>query len=1793
MDKPFDSYAETPTFARALAEIVQEHAVGRHVCLIGERGSGKSVLASVFATRLGYKSETFSLYADMSARELLQSRGTTQDGSTVWHDSPLLRAALSGDVCILDGVHRMPAEVLAVLQRLLVDGECELHDGRRILSATHAHAPGVEGEEFLRIHPSFRVIALAEAPTKKTPWLQPSTLEQFSFVSLGHLEAAETSQLLSTKFPSLPASTIELIVNFREALQNPPGDGDLSVNSGPRATLTQRQMIRLCRHMLGAPEGDDAGVRLALETRNMMMADFQPAAQRAVIAQAMQDVLLRGAASESAHSSIDSLATPDPSIVVDGGVLRIGSASAPIDLKPDRPELVPRPRFYDNPRHTRVLEGLLNDHVREGERGLLLIGNQGVGKNKLADRLLQLLGRPREYIQLHRDTTVQTLTLAPSLQDGVVVWADSPLVKAVEHGRVLLVDEADKAPLEVVVVLKSLLEDGEMRLGDGRRCLSPEKMARELSISGGAASDNDIIPIHPDFRMWVLANRPGFPFHGNNFFKECGDIFSIHTVHNPDVPSELELLHSYAPDVSQSVAKKLTAVFQDLRDLEQAGDLTYPYSSRELVAVVRHLQAFPTDGVVGALENVLAFDTFSPHVRSQIADVCVAHGIPVDDFDVSTMAIEDIAEDASLPPLALSQIWKPSHSSSKPSSTATSGARRSFSTHIPRREFSTSASSLHSLECEVSTTPLRFERWQPGGAVTGKFRPDDSRIRRFSEEKKHWNVPRRGIKQSAVALAALVSTNQAIHDPDSLGTHSLHCLSTSPMGIHSYFSTPKSDSEDDAVAFAASADADDRVAISKFVATSLDGRDEDNEDSRLAAAKPPSTSDDATGSMSQHKELWKDGRYQFIDVPLGRFIDADDELPCMAAVDTLSRPAHDHRWSRRRGGQQRQNGNSHSEIERRSELSLFLPSMSTVLFIDPNDSERAWSTLRLPEILPVLDIEGGVERDNDSKADSDLTDWIAKKLGMDNRHDRSEVATAGAQIHMQVLPCGNKDQASKLLLSRPHSDTIVVLDLGRTIDSSGGTSITDPALHEIVLPTAVAEAGGLRALHTLDTEWLLVEDFCGNTYYANIDLSDTVKEGKSPSQKMTTVKRPDGTILRMGPAAARGLGGRQGSKSGSNNADGRASAAPRVRLFPVQREDFGKAKQASPGENDRVTSSPLNLQPIRGHAMTSPPPHATHDPRGHSSRLVISNPLEHHIQQLNSLPIHPGRDAVGAVRRSPEQELLSSQRQSPVASAATGSGDDASPMACFGSWHCAGNGGTLVTAFGTAADAPSDSPDFGRQVLEVLSLESLTSRMITVPPTVDLSDSKRAQHETRNTYDPIVDVVELPLESEDNDRVAADIFSVQKSGLIRQWQVDSEGMARDRQVWREMFGITGDELSSEAWAKRRGRGTKSNKLKYDLGPNRTSVPRTGVSAPKHGKEDNKPHVGGNTWAGGTGGSDTAGLGGRGGPYRLDKGHPIHQISDEDKRNVPEEVRQRAGEMAREALANRLDAINMSTHQSEVYERIRSGVDREIHQLRSVLEAAQMRENERIWLKNQTSGELDDAKLVDGVTGERNIYKRRGEADTQFGAPTHKKKLLTFVVDISGSMYYFNGKDGRLDRMLETSVMMMEALRGLEDKFDYNIVGHSGDGPEIPLVEAGKPPSNEMEQLKIVETMMAHSQFCWSGDYTVDALAHSIRQLRAADESVYAERYAFLVSDANLRRYGISPHELAAHMSEGGEAADDAAIRSYAIFLASIGDEADQIKRGLPRGRGFTCFDTTALPALFRSIFTAEFGSDLL
>lgn len=64
-----------------------------------------------------------------------------------------------------------------------------------------------------------------------------------------------------------------------------------------------------------------------------------------------------------------------------------------------------------------------------------------------------------------------------------------------------------------------------------------------------------------------------------------------------------------------------------------------------------------------------------------------------------------------------------------------------------------------------------------------------------------------------------------------------------------------------------------------------------------------------------------------------------------------------------------------------------------------------------------------------------------------------------------------------------------------------------------------------------------------------------------------------------------------------------------------------------------------------------------------------------------------------------------------------------------------------------------------------------------------------------------------------------------------------------------------------------------------LQPRRPDAPPPAPTEPKVGVVDplNEPHVGGNTFMGGTGGANTAGLGGAGGPFRFDSGNPVTQV----------------------------------------------------------------------------------------------------------------------------------------------------------------------------------------------------------------------------------------------------------------------------------------------------------------------------
>ena len=404
-----------------------------------------------------------------------------------------------------------------------------------------------------------------------------------------------------------------------------------------------------------------------------------------------------------------------------------------------------------------------------------------------------------------------------------------------------------------------------------------------------------------------------------------------------------------------------------------------------------------------------------------------------------------------------------------------------------------------------------------------------------------------------------------------------------------------------------------------------------------------------------------------------------------------------------------------------------------------------------------------------------------------------------------------------------------------------------------------------------------------------------------------------------------------------------------------------------------------------------------------------------------------------------------------------------------------------------------------------------------------------------------------------------DVIVVDRFGQVLQLELVPRSLESSLAAWREMAGV--------------GAGEK-------LRVSRERFSGEDVKFPKHGRvdPDNAPHVGGNTWAGGTGGRDTAGLGGKGGPYRLDAGHNVSQLSDEEKRGVPEEVTRAAREMGRKAFKERMREIDMSSHDAALYQQYLSKVRQQIAALKGTLTNMETKGSERSWLKHQSTGELDDSKLVDSISGDKNVFVRRGEAEREAGAPGSESKLMRLLVDVSGSMYRFNSIDGRMERSMEAVLMVLEAFKGFEDKVQLEVTGHSGDDSRVEFVSRNTVPGNENERLLVLKRMLAHSQFCWSGDNTLEATERAVKELSRQEGE---QQYLVVLSDANFNRYGINAREY------GDILLSDPRVNAFVIFIGSLGDQALRLKERLPAGKAYVCMDTKDIPDILKQIFAAS------
>ncbi|XP_014598623.1 PREDICTED: von Willebrand factor A domain-containing protein 8 isoform X1 [Polistes canadensis] len=1441
-----DKYIETNYQNNLLASLMESN-LASDLCLIGPKGCGKSTTIQKLADLMGYEVEPIMLYQDMTSRDLIQQRTTLSNGDTVWKNSALVDAALEGKMAVLDGVDRIHPSTLAILHRLIYNRELQLHDGKRLLRADRYDEIKEEynksDEEMrelgvYRIHSSFRLIALAGKPVINSStgqWLNSELLSMFIFHEMRPLAKEEEIHIIRSKYGE-PNEALLNIIQLAHTLRS---SNDPTLQS-LASSLSTRQLLRIAERMKKF-HSDDAYSAV----HRACLARFLPTVTKQALDDCLNRLNIIPIKDNKNLSKID-YEVNDKTVKIGNTIVdRYNTSSL---------SKVPDILFYDVPQHLALLENLLQDFILG--HNLLLVGNQGVGKNKIVDRLLQLMNRPREYIQLHRDTTVQTLTLQPMVRDGKVVYEDSPLVQAVKLGHVLVVDEADKAPIHVTYILKTLVESGEMILSDGRRIIPSNA---RMSDSNGR------IPLHPDFRMIVLANRPGFPFLGNDFFGALGDLFSTHSVDNPSMENEIKLLKQYGPNVDDKVIHKLVKAFGELRSMADQGLVSYPYSTREVVNIVKHLEKFPNETLPVVVRNVFDFDRYSPEVFDTLVTVLHKHGIPVG-TSPNNIAL---AKEISLPEIKVCGSWNV----------------LSTSKVVPVQE--------RYIKLKTFSYPVQ------NNYVLDRV---EARSAWFTELQSYWTVP---LNESGLVVSLTVTKGTKEDGTDD----KVHVLTANPLTLF---------------------------------------------------------------TMNLESETIQ-------GIKIHGLIKERNHKPSLYTIAS----------------------------DKIGNVFVHEGSSNSLLMINTDNA-----SIQEVKLFSVLE---------------QTVDKITNSLGRQN-------------LNWKMLPdlIASKNQ---LVFFLPNNNKMEVVNL----DNMTIYSINLPCDVESIL---LASAN----------KWL-IQDTSKNKYI----LGKSVESQPCPN------------VLR------------EIQESNSNF---------------LKKSSFLSCAQENLHPN--ILSEALQQK------IDSP------------NRLLVTNNIYAGI-----VTGFPELDSDNELHYWPRKRRLNIFT-APIVT----------------------NDGQVIRTISTEQVPeevfPSDKKHIGISgYLEVVNTVNRKVRYIPIPELVRVS--------------PISEWLygkELPIFAASTSNYG--LVTVDVSGCIRLWETSLMNIEKSLGSWKKMIGSDEDKIQI----------TKERYSGQD------------VSSPKHGKidEKNDPHVGGNTWAGGTGGRDTAGLGGKGGPYRLDAGHTVHQLSDEEKNAVPEHIKKAAREMGLRAFKQRLKDISMSEYDHKLYSRFSDAVAKQVQALRIILSSLQAKSNERQWCRHQTSGELDDTKLIEGLTGERTIYRRRSEKEPEIGTPQLKPKRLKLVVDVSGSMYRFNGYDGRLDREMEACVMVMESFSGYEDKFQYDIIGHSGDDYRILFVDRANPPVDNKRRLEVIKTMHAHSQFCMSGDNTLEATQYAISSLAKEDSD---ESIVVVLSDANLERYGIRPEIFAKVLTSNSD------VNAYAIFIGSLGDQATRLIKKMPSGRAYVCMDLQNIPRILQQIFASS------
>ena len=201
VDKDLEDRIPNPNFLYMGNDILEEAIAailaGKNILLVGDKSTGKNVLAENLAYLFARPMWNISFHVSVDASSLIGD-DTLKSGEVVFREGPISLASTCGGFAVLDEINMAKNEAMAVLHSVL--------DYRRRID--------VPGYKLINVHPATRFIATMNYGYEGTRDLNEALLSRFAIIKMPRISDSNLKYLIKTHHPDLKDAYISDIANF-------------------------------------------------------------------------------------------------------------------------------------------------------------------------------------------------------------------------------------------------------------------------------------------------------------------------------------------------------------------------------------------------------------------------------------------------------------------------------------------------------------------------------------------------------------------------------------------------------------------------------------------------------------------------------------------------------------------------------------------------------------------------------------------------------------------------------------------------------------------------------------------------------------------------------------------------------------------------------------------------------------------------------------------------------------------------------------------------------------------------------------------------------------------------------------------------------------------------------------------------------------------------------------------------------------------------------------------------------------------------------------------------------------------------------------------------------------------------------------------------------------------------------------------------------------------------------------------------------------------------------------------